>query len=68
MEVILYSNNCPQCKCLEKLLKDKKIVYQEINDVDLMISKGFKSMPMLEVDNVTMNYADSLKWVNKNNN
>ena len=63
MEVILYSNHCPQCKVLEAKLKQNNIEYQEINDIDLMLEKGFKSMPMLEVDGVIMNFTQSNTWI-----
>lgn len=65
MDVILYSNHCPQCKILERKLHDKNIDFTEINDVDLMISKGFMSMPMLEVDGNVMKFKDALNWINK---
>lgn len=63
MEVILYSNHCPQCRVLEAKLKQKGIEYREINDIDLMLEKGFKSMPMLEVNNEIMDYSQALKWL-----
>ena len=63
MEVILFSNHCPQCRVLEAKLKQKGIEYQEINDIDLMLEKGFKSMPMLEVDGVIMNFIQSNTWI-----
>ena len=63
MEVILYSNHCPQCKVLETKLKQKGVEYREINDIDLMLEKGFKSMPMLEVDGVIMNFIQSKTWI-----
>lgn len=63
MAVILYSNHCPQCKILERKLHDKNIDFTEINDVDLMISKGFVSMPMLEVDGNVMKFKDAVDWV-----
>ena len=62
-KVILYSNKCPQCRVLEAKLKEKGIEYQEINDIDLMLEKGFMSMPMLEVGETIMNFAQALKWV-----
>lgn len=65
MDVILYSNHCPQCKILERKLHDKNIDFTEINDVDLMISKGFMAMPMLEVDGNVMKFKDALNWINK---
>lgn len=63
MEVILFSNHCPQCRVLEAKLKQKGIEYREINDINLMLEKGFKSMPMLEVDENVMTYAQALKWL-----
>lgn len=63
-QVILYSNHCPQCRVLETKLKEKNMSYKEINDIDLMLKKGFKSMPMLEVDEEVMSYAQALKWIN----
>lgn len=65
MNVILYSNHCPQCNLLTTKLKEKGIEFDEVNDIDLMLSKGFMSMPMLEVDEDTFKYADALKWVNE---
>ena len=63
MEVILFSNHCPQCRVLEAKLKQKGIKYQEVNDINLMLEKGFKSMPMLEVDGVIMNFTQSNTWI-----
>lgn len=63
MEVILFSNHCPQCRVLEAKLKQKGIEYQEINDINLMLEKGFKSMPMLEVDGIIMNFTQSNTWI-----
>ena len=67
MKVILYSTHCPKCTVLESKLKTKNITYEEINNVDLMISKGFMSVPMLEVDDTVMNFADAIKWINERN-
>ena len=62
-QIIFYSNHCPQCKVLEAKLKEKNITYQEVNDVDLMLEKGFRSMPMLEVNEDVMTYAQALRWL-----
>lgn len=64
MEVILYSNGCPQCKVLKYKLDSDCIGYNEVNDIELMLEKGFKSMPMLEVNDNIMTYAQALKWLN----
>ncbi|WP_455717505.1 hypothetical protein [Anaerosporobacter sp.] len=63
MSITLYSNHCPQCRYLEKLLKDLNYEYKEVNDLDIMQSKGFMSMPMLEVDDNVMNFASALNWI-----
>jgi len=59
------------CKILTQKLKNTNIQFEEINDIDLMISKGFTSMPMLKVDNKIMNMQQAIKWINEregNNN
>lgn len=63
MSVVLYSTKCPQCKVLESKLKQKNIVYEEINDIELMIQKGFKSAPVLEVDNTAYNFKEAIGWI-----
>lgn len=65
MNVILYSAGCPMCKMLETKLKQKNIEFETVSDKDIMIAKGFKSMPMLEVDGDIMVVKDALRWVNE---
>lgn len=67
MHVILYSNHCPKCNILKQKLKKARIKFEEINDVDLMISKGFSTVPLLEVDGNAMNFVDAFKWIETNN-
>lgn len=64
MSVILYTTHCPKCIVLEKKLKEKNIEYEEITDVDLMLSKGFMSTPMLEINGNVMNFKDAFTYVN----
>lgn len=64
-QVILFSNNCAKCKILETKLKSKGIDYQEVNDIELMISKGFMSMPILEVEGTAMSFAEANNWINE---
>jgi len=61
--IILYSNNCPKCKILKQKLDQKQIIYEKCNDMDIMIEKGFQSVPILEVDGKVMNYNEAIKWV-----
>ena len=65
MRVVLYSNHCPKCNVLTQKLKNAGINFDEINDIDIMISKGFMSMPMLEVDDKVMNFIEANTWINE---
>ena len=64
MKVILYSTHCPRCIVLEKKLKAKNIVYEEINDIKTMEEKGFVNVPILEVDSVYMDFKEANNWIN----
>jgi hypothetical protein len=61
--ITLYSNDCPKCRILKFKLDNKTIQYDLCSDIDIMISKGFQSMPVLEIDGKTMNYLDAINWV-----
>lgn len=52
---------------LEKLLDINNIKYSTITDINVMLDKGFKSVPHLEVDDVLMDYNSAKVWVNKYN-
>lgn len=67
MSVVLYTTGCPNCKMLEKLLDINNIKYSTITDINVMLDKGFKSVPHLEVDDVLMDYNSAKVWVNKYN-
>jgi len=65
MNVKMYgTNHCSKCKILEQKLNKNKIQYEHITDEELMIGMGFRSVPMLEVDGVIMDFAEAIKWVN----
>ena len=63
MTVVLYSTGCPKCKVLEKKMEQKSIPFRIEDDVDLMIDKGFTSLPVLEVDGKEMDFISAVKWV-----
>lgn len=65
-KIVLYSTGCPRCTVLEKKLKAKNVEYEEINDEDAMLEKGFTTVPMLEVDGVVLNYKEANEWINNN--
>ena len=61
-KIILFSNNCTKCKILKTKLDQKQIIYEECNDVDIMIENNILSMPMLKVDGETMNFNEAIKY------
>lgn len=65
MNVVLYTSHCPKCKVLETKLKQKKVEYVEVDDIDTMLAKGIKSAPYLEVDETLMDFNNAVKWVNE---
>lgn len=65
MNIILYSTGCPKCNILKKKLADSQMEYSVVEDVDVMLSKGLKEVPWLEVDGNLMNFVDSSKWLNE---
>ena len=66
MIVTLYSTHCPKCNVLEKKLKQKNISYEEVNDIEIMKDKGYLSVPVLEVDGVSMDFKTASDWINNN--
>ena len=63
MNVILFSTHCPRCNVLATKLQQKSINYEEINDVDVMVERGFSSVPMLEVDGVVYDFKKAVEWI-----
>lgn len=72
MVVTLYSTHCPKCKVLESKLKAKQIDFKVVDDVNLMLEKGFQSAPMLELqdtkEQVTLDFNNARKLVDKYEN
>lgn len=66
LTVILYSTHCPKCNVLEKKLKQKNILYKEVNDIEKMKEKGYLSVPILEVNGVSMDFKTASDWLNNN--
>ena len=64
MEVTLYSTGCPKCKVLSAKLDGKNINYNVISDINVIISKGINTVPVLEVDNNLMDFKTAVDWVN----
>jgi len=65
MQVILYSTDCPKCKVLKTKLDSKNIKYNIISDVDIIMSKGINTVPILEVNGNMMDFKTAVDWVNE---
>lgn len=63
MNVVLYSTGCAKCKVLEAKLNMKKIEYNVVTDVSVMESKGFMSVPMLEINGEVMDFKKANDWI-----
>lgn len=61
---VLYSIHCPSCNVLQKKLDNKNINYVLMTDRSIMQSKGFKELPMLEVDGKLYNFREAVDWIN----
>ena len=66
MTVVLYSTHCPKCSVIEKKLKQKNISYEEVNDIEKMKEKGYLSVPILEVNGVSIDFKAASDWLKNN--
>lgn len=62
--VTLYTTGCSRCTVLEKKLDTKQIHYKKEEDTNLMLEKGIKSVPVLEVQGQRLNFLEAVQWVN----
>lgn len=67
MDLVLYSTHCPQCNVLINKLKEKKLEFELNENIEEMKSLGFKSSPMLKVDDKFLNFKEAFKWINEVN-
>lgn len=65
-KVILYTTHCPMCKALRMKLDKNGIKYDICEDVEIMMQKGFKHAPVLEVDGNPLTTKEAMKWAEEN--
>lgn len=63
MKVILYSTHCPKCNVLKAKLDQKGISYNEVDNVDIMLEKGFISVPKLEINETVYDFKEAVAWI-----
>lgn len=61
--ITLYSTGCPKCNVLKRKLSEKNIAYEEVNDTDLMLSKGFDTIPILDIDGRQLDFNAAISWI-----
>jgi len=65
MTVKLYSTHCPKCNVIAAKLKQKNVEFELIDNFDIqeLIDKGFRSAPILVVDDNYMDFTKANEWV-----
>ena len=62
-KIVLYEHGCPRCKILKAKLDQKGIVYETINDIEVMKAKGFEEAPKLEISGVIYGFKEAVEWL-----
>lgn len=62
-DIVLYTTHCPVCLMLEQKLKDKNIKFKEETNVEEIKKLGFKTVPILKVDNNYFKTLDAIKYL-----
>lgn len=64
-DVTLYTTHCPKCEILRQKLFQKNIKYDIVEDIDLIQSLGFSSVPILKVNEDFLVFPRAVKWINE---
>ena len=51
------------CEMLKDKLKEKKIEFVTVSDVNSILAKGIQNVPVLEVNNELLDTRKALAWV-----
>lgn len=62
--ITLYTTHCPKCEILKKKLDAKNMEYNICEDITIMEEKGFKYLPILEVDDKQLSFSDAVLYIN----
>ena len=66
-QIILYSNGCPKCRVIKSKLESKNIKFVETDDTQKLLSFGYKSYPVLKVNDKMMDFVSANAWINDRN-
>ena len=62
-KIILYTTHCPKCNILKSKLNEKNIVYQEIEDINIMKELEITTVPVLSVNGEFKEFKSAVDWV-----
>ena len=67
----LYSSHCPQCEVIEKILKNKNIDFEIIDNEDIYLDiaekNGIASMPFADIDGNIINGKNLFNYIKETN-
>ncbi len=59
----LYTNGCPQCMLLERVLSEKHLEFEKITDEEVLATLDTPSIPQMQVDDgPIMLFPDALRY------
>jgi glutaredoxin len=64
-KIILYSTGCPKCNVLIQKLNTASIDFETSQDMDIIIEKGFTSVPVLQIDDEFLDFKAANEWINE---
>lgn len=60
----LYSNDCPNCKAVKSVLKQKKVDFEEVNNMKSIMEVAQREqlavMPILEIEGIYYSGTDAI--------
>lgn len=61
--VTLYSTHCPKCNVIAKKLEQAGIEFEINEDVGELIELGYRTAPMLKVEDKYLNFTQANNWI-----
>lgn len=66
-KIVLYTTECERCKIVKQMLDKHNVQYEEVNDKEVIISKGFEQTPALMINGkIIEDFAGILIWLEDN--
>ena len=67
-KITLYSTHCPKCRVVEKKLQQKNLEFEVVDAkdpvvMDMLMGKGFRQMPILQVGENMIGFGEAVKWI-----